>query len=92
MYQRALAAGAESFVRAERHGLRRPRRGVTDPNGHQWFMATHKAGDRFIPEGLHTVTPGMRVKGAAQFLIFVQKALTRLWNAATRRESGDRER
>jgi PhnB protein len=74
VYQQALAAGAASLYEPKDMDYGDREGGVSDPNGNQWFIATHQGGDRFIPEGWHTVTPGMRVKGAAQFLIFVQKA------------------
>jgi PhnB protein len=73
-YRRAIEAGAQSLYEPKDMEYGDREGGATDPNGNQWFIATQKTGDRFIPEGLHTVTPGMRVKGATHFLDFVQEA------------------
>jgi uncharacterized glyoxalase superfamily protein PhnB len=73
-YRLAIKAGAESLYAPKDMDYGDRQGGVVDASGNEWFIATHKTGGQFIPEGLHTVTPGMRVNGTAQFLEFVQKA------------------
>jgi PhnB protein len=73
VYQRALAAGAVSIqppadqVYGERSG------GVKDPAGNYWYIATHK-GDRYIPEGLHTVTAYLHPLRAEPVISFLKRA------------------
>ena len=79
-YRRAVAAGGTSLyeprdmVYGDREG------GVKDAAGNDWFIATHKQGatpkpgNRFVPEGFRSVTPGLSVKGAAALLTFLEKA------------------
>jgi PhnB protein len=74
VYQRALKAGATSLYEPRDMDYGDLEGGVMDPSGNQWYIATHKAGQRFAPEGLHSVTPGLSVKGAAEFLAFLAKA------------------
>src|SRR6266849_3237355 len=60
VYRRALEAGGVSIQApadqsyGERSGI------VKDQSGNRWYIATHKGahkGERYIPEGLRTVTP-----------------------------------
>ena len=72
-YQRALAAGALSIqppadqVYGERSGS------VKDPAGNAWYIATSK-GDRYIPEGLHTVTAYLHPMRAEPVISFLKRA------------------
>ena len=73
VYQRALAAGAVSLqppadqVYGERSGS------VKDLAGNNWYIATHK-GDRYIPEGLHTVTAYLHPLRAEPVISFLKRA------------------
>jgi len=73
-YQRALKAGAMSLYEPRDMDYGDRESGVSDPRGNQWYIATHKAGQHFAPEGLRSVTPGFSVKGAAEFVTFLAKA------------------
>lgn len=73
-YRRAIQAGAESLYEPQDMEYGDREGGVTDPSGNQWYTATHKAGDRFLPEGLRSVTIGMSVTGAPKFLEFLVNA------------------
>jgi PhnB protein len=73
-YQRALQAGATSLYEPRHMDYGDHEGGVTDPRGNQWYIATHKGGQHFAPEGLRSVTSGFSVKGAAEFLAFLAKA------------------
>jgi PhnB protein len=73
-YQRAIAAGAESLYEPQDMEYGDREGGVTDPTGNQWYIATHKAGVHFAPEGLRSVTAGISVRDAAKFLDFLAKA------------------
>jgi PhnB protein len=74
VYRRAIAAGAQSLYEPRDMDYGDHEGGVTDPSGNQWHLATHKAGGHLAPEGLRSVTAGMSVKGAAEFLEFLVKA------------------
>ena len=73
VYQRALAAGAVPIqppadqVYGERSG------GVKDLAGNNWYIATLK-GDRYIPEGLHTVTAYLHPMRAEPVISFLKRA------------------
>jgi len=73
-YQRAIASGAESLYEPQDMDYGDREGGVTDPSGNQWYIATHKAGGHFAPEGLRSVTAGLSVRDAAKFLEFLAKA------------------
>ncbi len=49
-YRRAIQAGAESLYEPQDMEYGDREGGVTDPSGNQWYVATHKAGDHFLPE------------------------------------------
>ena len=74
VYERALAAGATSIyppTTMAEYGARES--GVTDRFGTQWFIAKHlEGGPR--PPGFSTVTPAIRVEGAARLLSFIESA------------------
>jgi len=73
VYQRALEAGAVSIqapvdqVYGERSGT------VKDAAGNNWYIATYK-GDRYIPEGLHTVTAYLHPLRAEPLIGFLKRA------------------
>jgi PhnB protein len=74
VYQRAVKAGATSLYEPRDMDYGDREGGVMDPSENQRYIATHKAGRHFAPEGLRSVTPGLGVKGAAEFLAFLAKA------------------
>jgi PhnB protein len=78
VFERALAAGAESMGApadrpyGERAGF------VRDPAGNQWYIATHR-GPTYFAQDPRTVTPNVGVPrtdsgGAAEFIAFVETA------------------
>ena len=73
---RAAAAGAKILQPPtdQPYGERNTK--LEDRFGHVWIFSapTGKPKVRAIPEGLHTVTPYLIVKGAATLLAFLQKA------------------
>jgi PhnB protein len=74
VYRRAVQAGARSLYEPREMDYGDREGGILDPSGNQWYIATHKAGKQFAPEGFRSVTPGMSVKDAAKFLQFLVKA------------------
>jgi PhnB protein len=74
-YARAIKAGGVSLYDPKDMDYGDHEGGVADPSGNHWYIATHTAGKHFVPNGLATVTAGFSVKGAADFLAFVVKAL-----------------
>lgn len=73
VFQRALDAGATSIqapadqVYGERSGA------VKDRSGNYWYIATWK-GERYIPEGLRTVTPYLHPLRAEPLISFLRRA------------------
>jgi PhnB protein len=74
VYKRAVEAGAQSLYAPSDMEYGDREGGVQDPSGNHWYIATHKGGKHFAPEGLRSVTAGMSVKDAAKFLEFLAKA------------------
>jgi PhnB protein len=74
VYKRAIEAGGQSLYEPSDMEYGDREGGVQDPSGNHWYIATHKAGKHFAPEGLRSVTAGMNVKDAAKFLEFLVKA------------------
>lgn len=74
VYQRAIDAGAVSLhpLTDQPYGDREG--SVRDPFGNNWYIATHKQGASFVPEGLHTITPYLHTVGAPALLEFLEKA------------------
>src|SRR5262245_8139205 len=73
-FKRAIAAGATSLGEpADRHYGERAGF-VRDPFGNQWFIAT-PLGSQSLATALRTVTPALHVKGAADYLEFLKRAL-----------------
>lgn len=73
VYRRAVEAGAVSLYEPVNQGYGDREAGITDPAGNQWFIATHQ-GPRYLPEGLHSVMPGIRAQGASQYIDFLKRA------------------
>lgn len=74
VYRRAVNAGAQSLCEPRDMDYGDLEGGIKDPSGNHWYIATHKSGKHFAPEGLRSVTPGISVKDAAKFLGFLEKA------------------
>lgn len=74
VYQRALRAGAESLYEPRDMDYGDLEGGIKDPSGNHWYIATHKSGEHFAPEGLRSITPGVSVRNAAEFLVFLERA------------------
>jgi PhnB protein len=73
VYERALQAGAVSLYHPVDQPYGDREASVKDLSGNHWYIATHK-GDRFIPEGLRTVTPFLHPKGAERMIGFLKDA------------------
>jgi PhnB protein len=73
VYQRAIEAGAVSLYEPVTQGYGDREAGITDSAGNQWFIATHQ-GPSYIPEGLHSVMPGVRARGASEYIDFLIRA------------------
>ncbi len=73
VYERALEAGAASLQGPTDQPYGDREAGVKDPFGNLWYIATHK-GDRYIPEGLRTVTPYLHPHGAPRLIDFLKQA------------------
>jgi PhnB protein len=74
VYEHALAAGAASLhpMTDQPYGDREG--SVRDPFGNNWYIATHKAGPSYAPEGLHAITPYLHTKGAPALIEFLGAA------------------
>lgn len=72
-YARAVAAGATTlFAPTDRpYGDREA--DVKDPFGNNWYIGTRKQGGP-VPEGMHTVTPTLHVKGTDRLIDFIKEA------------------
>ena len=73
VYQKALAAGAESVdeVVDQEYGERSG--GVKDPAGNYWYIATHK-GETYVPQGLHNVNVYLHPLRAEPVINFLKRA------------------
>jgi PhnB protein len=73
VYERALAAGAESLhpLTDQPYGDREG--SVKDPFGNYWYIATHQ-GSSYAPEGLHSITPFLHPLGTPQVIDFLKNA------------------
>jgi PhnB protein len=73
IYARALRAGATSMQEpADQHYGDREA-GVKDPFGNHWYIGTHK-GERYIPQGLHSINSYLHPHGAPQLIDFLTRA------------------
>jgi PhnB protein len=76
VYQQALNAGATSLYAPMDQPYGSRDSAVEDGFGHNWYIATQiDAGPgRYVPEGLHTVTPYLNPLGAGQLIEFLKSA------------------
>jgi PhnB protein len=74
-YRRALAAGATSIEEPVDQFYGDREAGILDPFGNRWFIATHKKGPSYVPEGMRTVTPFFLVGDASGWMRFLTAAL-----------------
>jgi PhnB protein len=72
-YERGLKAGGVSLGEPVDHPYGERGAGVKDQAGNYWYIATYK-GERYIPEGMHTVTPYLHPRRAEPFIQFVKRA------------------
>ena len=73
VYGQALNAGATSIEEPTDQPYGDRESGVKDPWGNLWWIATHKEG-RYIPQGLHAVTPFLHPLKADPFISFLKRA------------------
>lgn len=73
VYRRSLAAGATSLHEPQDQQYGERGGSVKDAFGNHWYLATPLAG-RSIPEGLHSVTPYLHPRSAAQVIDFLKRA------------------
>jgi PhnB protein len=73
VYEKAMAAGAESIdeVRDQEYGERSG--GVQDPAGNYWYIATHK-GESYVPKGLNSVNVYLHPLRAEPVINFLKRA------------------
>jgi PhnB protein len=74
VYRRALKAGGTSLYEPTDQEYGDREAGVKDPSGNDWYIATHKTGKSYVPEGLRNVNTGFSVTGCAKFLEFLTRA------------------
>jgi PhnB protein len=74
VYRRALKAGGTSLYEPTDQEYGDREAGVKDPSGNDWYIATHKTGKSYVPEGLRNVNTGFSVTGCAKFLEFLTHA------------------
>ena len=72
-YQRALKAGAVSTGEPVDQPYGERGAGVKDQFGNNWYIATYK-GEKYIPEGLFTVTPYLHPLRAEPVIDFLKRA------------------
>lgn len=73
VYRRAIAAGGtgKSEPKNQEYGSREAF--VLDPSGNHWYIATQIEGPP-VPKGMHNLTLGLRVAGAARLISFLERA------------------
>ena len=74
VYRNALRAGGTSLYEPTDQEYGDREAGVRDPSGNDWYIATHKMGKSYVPEGLRDVNTGFSVAGCTQFLEFLTRA------------------
>lgn len=72
-FQRALEEGGTSIQAPADQAYGERSGSVKDPFGNHWYIATGK-GDRYIPEGLRTVTPCLHPLRAEPVISFLRRA------------------
>jgi PhnB protein len=73
VYRKALQAGATSIHEPQDHFYGERGGSVKDMAGNHWYIATYK-GKSHIPEGMHTVNPGVQPLRADPVISFLQRA------------------
>jgi PhnB protein len=73
VYQRALEAGGVSIYAPADQSYGERGGGVKDQSGNYWYIATSK-GERYLPEGLRTVTPYLHPLRAESVISFLKGA------------------
>lgn len=73
-YQRGLEAGGISLEAPVDQFYGDREAGVKDPTGNVWWIATHKLGGSYVPEGMRSVTPFLHPVGAAALIDFMKQA------------------
>jgi uncharacterized glyoxalase superfamily protein PhnB len=73
VFQRALDTGASSIGAPMDQPYGERSGSVKDAAGNYWYIATLQ-GDRYIPEGLHTVTPYLHPLRAEPVISFLKRA------------------
>ena len=76
VYRQALEAGASSLYAPMDQPYGSRDSAVQDAFGHNWYIATytHSGPGKFLPEGLHSVTPYLTLRGAGQLIDFLKAA------------------
>ena len=74
VYNAAIQAGAKSLHAPRQMAYGDCEAGVEDPVGNHWYIATHTAASNYRPDSLQDLNAYLTVKGAADFLSFVQSA------------------
>lgn len=72
VYRRALEAGGVSIEAPKDQPYGERGGSVKDPFGNHWYIATYK-GARYIPEGLHAVTPYLHPLRAEPVIDFLRR-------------------
>lgn len=72
-YARAMAAGATSLAAPTDMPYGDREADITDPFGNNWYIGTRKRGGP-VPEGMHTITPTLHVKGTDRLIDFIKQA------------------
>jgi PhnB protein len=75
VYERALAAGAESLATPEDKPYGERMAGVKDPTGNIWYMATRLPGATAL-EGMRTVTPYLHHTNPLGLIDFLKQAFS----------------
>jgi PhnB protein len=102
-FAQAVASGA-TVLRPVKDQFYGDRSGVVqDPFGHKWVLATHirdvssaemeaaahpPAPPAWLPEGFHSITPYLQVKGAAELIDFLKQAFDARENLRVPRPDG----
>jgi PhnB protein len=86
VYRSAMDAGAVSVYEPSEKPYGDREGGIMDPVGNYWFIGTH-LGAHHIPEGLHSVTPGVMARGTPKYIDFLKQAFGA--EEAARHESPD---
>jgi PhnB protein len=73
-FERAVAAGATPMGKPEDRHYGERAGFVRDPFGNYWFIAT-PLGPQSLANALRTVTPSLLLKGAAEYVEFLKRAL-----------------